>query len=300
MSAIRTSAPPCDDHESWPAVSETKPILGGEIRERIWEEFNRPGVAEEVFRVQADKHRRLVEFRKPEVVEANMAPGEMYPPFPGTVLILSAARGRTILAELKEAYQSGDVARLKELGRDIKNEVEVRTVISARECADQLIDMPVYYDVRYAGKTLAPHLGLVNGISLGSIACPWNGGELQDDQFCIVDYRKEPSNGNYEVDHLVVKRRPVLNDLERQALACIPASESEMHISDIVACPGYCLAIIVIYAIVTVLGPSCFPNGKALGTIEGLAKEKIDSIGPHATARELLALRRQVFEDFRS
>lgn len=299
-------APDADDRNGlyWPAKRVPKRNLGGEIRHRAWKELNKPEIAEHAFRVKADQARRAVEFQRVEVIEAQLANDVILPPFPGTVMFVSERRGKGVLARLKRAYLSGDIDTLHALGADIKRDVESRRGMSVGAAAQLLIESPLFYDLRYGGKTLVSQAALIHDVTIGSVTLPWNGGELDDSLFRVVNYRKDTEADVCEADHLIIKRKPLLNDLEKQALAAVPRESSELHIAEIVACPFVCgvgiVVTTVLYCLATLAGRQCFPNGKKLSEIKGLDKDLIDSLGPHATARELLVARRKVFEDYRS
>jgi hypothetical protein len=289
---------------AWPHRNVAKPHLGNVSRQLAWKELNKAGAAEELFRIKADRSRRLVDFQAVEVIEANLPHEDLLPPFAGTVMLFSEKKGRGVLARLKEAYLTGDRDALRVLGAEITYEVEQRQVVSVKAAAQMLIDSPLSYDLRYGGKTLVGEIAMINDISLGSITLPWSGGELDASQFKIVNYRKSetlPEEEEEGVEHLIVKRRPALNDLERQMLGAIPLEQSELHIGEIVACPWLCAtAVVVIYALVTAAGQNnCGYNAKRLKDIQSLSNDALEKLGPHATVRELLVARRKVFEDFR-
>ncbi len=170
-----------------------------------------------------------------------------------------------------------------------------RPVASLDEGFEKLLDSPMYFDVLYGSKELAGKLTLPDGDAYGAIGFAYNGGAINDEDFSIVEHHQNSNERAFST--LVVKVSPDLSDIERLAVEAVPADQTGLNIGEATVCPiatGALVAIVI--ALVTCAG-GCEKMGEELDQIR-LTRAQLDSLGPLASARELLAVRRDVFEQY--
>jgi hypothetical protein len=267
-----------------------------EIRAQIDEEFNKEGLHRIVQNLASDQHRRIIRKNHPAVLtwEPDPVPtGEYYnlKPLPGSVTILWASRGSELLRHIENAYASRDIETLRTLGERVARDTLRRSVISIREAVDQLIDAPVYFEFRYNGKTQARNLALINGIDIACLPFPYNGGRLREDDFTIVEYYRPRHRAEY--DYFVLIAPPRLTELEKIALEAVPADQLEMNLGAAGKCWGWCAATVVAVVVLTVV-VACGPICAKLDSLS-LSEEVLKRLGPIASARELVNMRRELF-----
>ncbi|MEM9555981.1 MAG: hypothetical protein AAGC60_17120 [Acidobacteriota bacterium] len=256
--------------------------------------MNSSGWYEEVRRLTDDQHSRLPHAIKPEVItldlEGDSADGVR--PLPGMISLFFAVKGSPLLRQLRAAYGSANVAAIQEAGQEISRVLEQAQSVSVPEAVDQMIASPSYFDFRYRGKTLAPNLGLINGLEFATVLFPYNGGRLDESDFRIIDYRRDP-HLETELEYLVVMRPPALSDLERDVLGQVPDDLLELNVGSAVLCPALCVVVVVV--VLTTAGWCCLPvQGSSEYTEITLSRETAQQLGPLASARQLVQARREV------
>lgn len=271
-----------------------------EIPLRIAEELNEAGLSENLKRLYADQHRRLIKKIKSDVItlDADMDPD--LAPFPGSVTIFVAEKNNRLFRELKVAFENKNESRLKELGKKLREIAQAREVASVTKAVGQLIKKDSYFDFRYNGKTLAPNIGLINDVEIASLSFAYNGGELIDEDFDIIEYcdprNCDPSPEGY-YEYLIIKRAPKLTDIEREVLKVVPTNQLELNIGAVAACPIATVVLVTVIVVVTVAGKTCGAFRDRLAEVV-FPPHLVQDIGKLASARELLNMRREVFREF--
>jgi hypothetical protein len=170
-----------------------------------------------------------------------------------------------------------------------------------------MADEPVFADVYYGGAPLNRGLFLPKGVELAVTILPYNGGRLTSDGFSLVEFYKEGSNEGLE--GLVVRSDPPLTAAERAALRQVPAGERGRNVGPALpSCRTTWWAVGVVAATlataaalqvaaaagVTWTGAIAITGGmlRSGREPEHLDPQEIAQLGPAASARRLLALRR--------
>jgi hypothetical protein len=268
-----------------------------EINEKINRALNEPGLGDQHQRLHTDEHTRLARKYSPMVMTLEFGEGEQVNPVappPGTVVLFTAKKGSHLLRNLESAFAQRSLGRLNQLGTEIQALVQRREVVSIRTAVDKLIDAPVYFEFRYGGKTLAQNVGLVDGIDFGSLTFAYNGGQLHDEDFQVVEYYRP--GARQELDHLVVKNPPRLTDLEREVLSAVPESMLELNIAINGKCRGWTFAAALVYVVLTIAGQVCLAARDRLAEVS-LSPEQVQRLGRLGSARELLDMRRRILEN---
>jgi len=275
----------------------TEDISAG-IRNKINRALNEAGFFDNYSRLDTDAHMRLARKYSPMVMTLEFGENDdinpMAVPLPGSVVLFTARKGSRLLHNLESAFANRSLSSLNQLGSELRDIVVKREVISVRDAVDKLIDAPVYFDFRYGSKTLAHHVGLINGIEFGSLTFAYNGGQLRDEEFQVVEYYRP--GAREELDHLVVKNPPPLTDLEREVLRAVPENMLELNLASPNRCRLWTVGTVVAFVVLTVVGQACLAARDRLAKIS-LSPEQVQRLGSLASARELLNMRRQILDD---
>lgn len=163
--------------------------------------------------------------------------GGMLPP-PGSVAVFVGDPGAPQWRTWCDAVARGDWASMRDMETAGGHPDRVGWAAWADEkgALDELLDNPVYFEVRCAGRTLYGHGALPKGAPWGSLLFPYTGGALLDTDFEIVEYRLPhdavpPGGGGTEDPaYVIVRRPPRLSPLERQLLDAVDPSMREIHL----------------------------------------------------------------------
>jgi hypothetical protein len=268
-----------------------------EMRNKISNALNEPGLGDEHQRISSDELTRLARKFSPRVMTLKLGENEhlnpMAAPLPGTVTLYTAKKGSPLLHKLETALASRSQSSLNEIAAELSAVVEKRKIISIREFVDQLIEAPTYFEIRYGGKTLAQNVGLVGDLEFGSLTFAYNGGQLRDEDFQIVEYYKP--GVQEDLEHLVVKNPPRLSELEQSVLRAVPEDMLESNIVVVGKCRGWTFAAAAAYVILTALGQVCLTRDSLLAQVS-LTPEQVERLGNLGSARELLSMRRKILE----
>ncbi|MDR6507728.1 hypothetical protein [Arthrobacter oryzae] len=256
--------------------------------------LDEPGLASHLARLSRDQERRSAEVIIPRVlqVEANADVGGTPPA--GTVMLVFERRGEGFLNALEKCLAAQDSNGLKEIYEQRRKEVAERAPMSTEQAIDLLIDLPAYFDFEYGTKLLAVGAGLPTNVGFGTLLFPTNGGDLTDAEFRVRQYTQMQVDTRSDMDYLIVKRAAHLSELERSVLAAVPPDKTYRNIT--AGGPVHLLpAILLEVAIMTVLGTLCLQLEQEMVSAK-LNKEQVDRLGADASARELLAMRREIYE----
>jgi hypothetical protein len=268
--------------------------------DKIRAEFDRPGLGSHLARLRADAVRRATSERAPDSI-ITAAPFEgsqqeyLLSPVKGSIVLFWGRRDSDVIPQLEDAYARGDRRTLKKLSDDAAQLMARRPVGTIEEGVDAVLTSPMYFDLLYGSKELARSLVLPEGNDYGALAFAYNGGAIDEGAFRLVEHATGESDVEYRT--LLVRVPPDLTDLEREALEAVPQDQSFTNIGEATMCPAATVAIVlVVVALITKAG-IWDDMTRRLDEVT-LSDSQIDRLGPLATARELLALRREVFEEF--
>jgi hypothetical protein len=161
---------------------------------------------------------------------------------------------------------------------------------------------PVLADVRYGGNTLNAGITVPQNIDCAVAIFPYNGGRLAEDGFELVEYPKAGTSDRLEA--VVVEVSPGLSAAETAALQLVPGSQLGRNIGVSLDCCTTWWAVGFVTAglagavalgaagaatLIVVAGITAVQLGRATN----LSDAEIKKLGPAASARELLQLRRE-------
>jgi hypothetical protein len=120
----------------------------------------------------------------------------------------------------------------------------------------------------------------------------YNGGSLALDEFTLVEHFLPGTDTQLEA--VALRHSPPLSPAERAALAAVPDDQCEMNVTSPMMC--YAITGVTIVATVIAVTSFCYQITKPPEDEPSISDEEVATLGPSATARKLLAIRRQILE----
>lgn len=275
------------------AKNETAAAKKKRVKKQL-SEFRKPAVFDFGRQLAEDKLKRQVRKSTPPVIRLELDPekGAEVRPLPGMATVFFGPSGSPMMKKLFAAYGSGDIDKMIELA-DPVGDALTNKLLTFKEGTEDMLSKDTYFDVRYGGMTLAPNLGIFGDMSIGLILLPYNGGRLEDSDFSIVEYVKP--NAKDQIEAFIVLRPPNLTELERSVLSAVPADKLEMNIAPTPMASTMVTVLLVVA--LTTAGNCCLQ--RRVGDFSGitLAKSTVTSLGPAASAREMLHARANMLSD---
>jgi hypothetical protein len=219
----------------------------------------------------------------------NHRDGHLFLAKPGTVTLFVAKRGAAVLSEIRQVVSSGSTEdRL--LTARFMAQFERRTVVTLEKAAATLSAEPVFASVRYSGRSLAQSLFVPEDLDVCVVPMPYNGGQLALDEFTLVEHHLP--NAEDRLEAVAIRHAPALTRAEQAALNAVPADQNEWNVGSPMMC--YALTGVAIVGVVIAATSFCY---QIEAPEEAIPEEEINAIGPAATARKLLAIRRRIIEE---
>ena len=249
--------------------------------------------APDLFRpLRLEVEKRAVRVTKLEVIKNTTKPESPAPlSFPGTVTVFIARKGTRALDEVRAAVAQGGES-VQKLQQSLKKQFQGRREISVEEYVKRLPREPVFADIRYGGATLNSGVFLPKGLNLVAIAFPYNGGRLAPEGFALAEHYKDDSDTALE--GLVVRTDPPLTEPEKAALRLVPSSQLSRNVGFFDSCHTTWWAVFfVATAVAATFAVAC---AVVSAPDTHISEQELEKMGPAASARALLALRRQILE----
>jgi hypothetical protein len=238
-----------------------------------------------------------------EVVDKTSLAQNAFFGIPGTLTVFVARKGSAALHELREALKTGGQA-LIQLYRKVGEQALQVERWTLEEAVQATIQAPVFAELRYGGATLAQGLSVPQGLDMTVLFLPYNGGRLAQAGFILAERFKEGSDAALEA--LVVRIAPPLTEAEKAALQLVPTDQdiNNVGLSDwcdttwvAVAAVAAAAATPAAHALVTdaLAAAALALIGFTSSALEThIPEETLRQLGPAASARKLLEMRREV------
>lgn len=207
----------------------------------------------------------------------------------GTVTVFFAKKGSRALTEVKNAVSKGGDDALNLLNK-LLEQAKSSKKMTFDAAMKRVAKAPVFGEVRYAGQTLYQGAIIPDKSDLGVMVFPYNGGKLAADGLVFVEHYLETAD--YQLEALAVRMMPDLTAAELAAIKAQPAGQAALNIATAGCGDSWTAAAVVVAALVL-----AFVTGAAIGCslrVDHIPKEIIDRIGPAATARQLVQMRRDL------
>lgn len=271
-----------------------------------------PRYLESVERIEEQRQTRTIDLTRPTVIHYEpdySLPNDPVPP--GTISLLIGYDEAEILERFAEVYNTPSKDRCAALSKDIESIASRVTgpltalrldpqIDAIKVATSALLDSDAMADFRYRGKVLIHSLSPVLGLPFIKMDLPYNGGPLEDEEFTLLQYLK--SSESPRLDAVVVIRSPNLTEVERQALAALPANAAELNIGNptLAILPTTTATILLVAVIFATPTITACGAGAAAAIMKEMNKvvpleEEVLNLGPVPTAAALLAARERAF-----
>jgi hypothetical protein len=211
---------------------------------------------------------------------------------PGCVRVFVTIEGDPLLQRVRDvaSLRSGEDVDFVE--GDFRPRFDGRTPLSNYELWRLLQRTPVFATVRYGARTLATNVFPPDDLGVVVLDNPYNGGALSPSQLTLVEHRRDDTDVALEA--VALKHAPPLTPAERAALDQVPEDQLEGNLTINAGCCTSATGIMYTAMAVTV-AVLCTAAVMAPEVEERrhLTDDQVRRIGPAATARELLDIRRE-------
>ncbi|MFE3077580.1 hypothetical protein [Nocardia tengchongensis] len=209
----------------------------------------------------------------------------------GSVRVFVAAQGDPLLQRVRDAASRRNGEDVDLIEQVIRPRFEGRTRLSPYQAWRLLERAPVFASIRYGGRTLATNVFPPDDLGMVILDNPYNGGELNPTSLTLVEHRRDGTDAGLEA--VALKFAPPLSPAERAALAQVPEDQLEGNMTVNGSCchNGTFIMWAAMAATVAVICALAVRADEE--EQQHLTDEQIRRLGPAATARELLDIRRE-------
>ena len=260
--------------------------------------FDEPGLGRHIAAIRADAGRRVATSRAPDTIvtaakfKRRRGSENALMPIEGSIMMFWARPGSDIVLRLEKAYTEGEQATLHEVNEIIAQQLANEPIPTLDAASDAVLASPMHFDVRYGSKVLSRTLTLPEGAEVCLVVFPYNGGDLNEQDFALDQYHRPGETVEYPT--LLVKVPPKLSEVELEAIRAVPADQVGVNIGEASCCPAVTALVLIAVALATHAG-IWQEMGDQMNKVR-LTKSQIARLGPMASAQELVALRREIFE----
>ncbi|NEN04667.1 hypothetical protein G3T36_02175 [Diaminobutyricibacter tongyongensis] len=213
-------------------------------------------------------------------------------PIEGSIMMFWARPGSDIISRLEKAYANGEQAPLHEVNDIIARQLADEPIPTLDAASDAVLASPMHFDVRYGTKVLSRTLTLPEGAEICLLVFPYNGGDLNEEDFALDQFHR--AGETVEFPTLLVKVPPKLSEVELEAIRAVPADQVGINIGEASCCPAVTALVLIAVALATHAG-IWQEIGDQMNNVR-LTESQIARLGPMASAQELVAVRREIFE----
>lgn len=269
--------------------SDTSQAIGE--RRAAW---NEPGLYRHLAGLEKIRRRRRVRYRSPPVVSVESTESadqhRWYPE--GTIVIFSAHRDSDLASEFLDAAVSDNPRPMEGIRETLTSQSGSQEAVGLDKAVEVAEAAPALFDVRYGGKELARDLFVPTQHEADVAVLPFAGGELASDQFEIIEHIAEDADPE-PYEYVIVQSPPRLNEIEAAALETVPTDRVESKVAELPITAVVKLAVCM--PVVVMASNSSFSD--RISAVS-LSKRDVREHGSAAAPRELLARRREIFEEY--
>ncbi len=205
---------------------------------------------------------------------------------PGTITALVFRKNKETKERIKELLKENKIDHLIEF---LFKSYEKREIRPLKDGVKALVKSDVFGELSYNSKILASNIFIPDDMEVAIVPFPYNGGNINEKEFQLAEFYKDKKT---ELDAIIIKSTPKLSKHEKEALKLIPSDMTDINIGK----AALCYAITAVGVVWTVLAATSFCPGMQNDFNVSLSEKMIDKLGPIASAKELLRLRREYIE----
>jgi hypothetical protein len=206
----------------------------------------------------------------------------------GSVTVFVSHQKASVLERVREAATS-------QSGLDVDLSSEIRRLFTGRSrmtyySAYRLLRASdSFATIRYGGRTLATNIFPPPGPTLVVLENPYNGARLKPNELTLVEHRVPGAKSGLEA--IALRHSPPLTSAEKAALDQVPESQLEMNLTMRADCCDNWtdfaqVVVAVTFAVLCMEAP--------IAEQVQIPEDEIQRLGPAATARRLLNIRREL------
>lgn len=210
---------------------------------------------------------------------------------PGSITVYLGRQGSRGLDAVRKALDEGGGDAAQQVFERMRKQLGDRRQVTVREAIEMMVKEPVFAELRYGGATVASHLFVPKGLDVVALVFPYNGGALASEGFVLVEHVREGAGEG--LDAVVVRNDPVLTEVEKAALKLVPRDQLVRNVGVSMACDTTGAAVAAVVVAVVLLVVALATAGCAAMTDRHLEPDELKRLGPAASARRILDLRRQ-------
>jgi hypothetical protein len=222
---------------------------------------------------------------------------------PGSITLILSRAGSGVLEQVQSAVLRGG-QDLVDMAERLVTQYANREPIELGRAAKVMIQQPVFAEIRYGGETFAQGLFVPEELLAVVLILPYNGGRLAAEGFTLAERFTEASTERLE--GLLLRTLPPLTAAERAVLDQVPDDQLINNVGRPRCDTTYwAVAATVAVAVTIVLPPvhitaevlaatlTAAEAGGAIAVETNIPEADLRTLGPAASARRLLELRRQ-------
>lgn len=214
----------------------------------------------------------------------------------GSISVLAARPGNSFMKEIRRAVADQDEPHT-ELAKRLYRQYAKRETVSIERAAAIALDQPVFADLHYGGTTLVENVFVPEDLDVALITLPYNGGRLAAGGFSLVEHPRTDDAASLDV--LVLRNTPPKTKAEAAALSKVPSEQRALNVGrgpGDVACSVLLLVAAVAVEAAVVAVTFAITGKVDVEHIEHIDPGTILELGPAATARQMVELRRQALQ----
>jgi hypothetical protein len=237
--------------------------------------------------------RREVRTTTVPIITLNSKPGgkALAKGFPGTVHIILARRGTGLVQKVQAALNSGEedfTQVITQIGAPYRKKKSPLTIDTM---AKLTVKQPVFAELRSGGERLHSGLFVPPGAEAIPLAYPYNGGPVPARGLELVEYvAAGAGEGGFEA--VALKCNPVLTAAETAAVKAVPSAQAGLNIGAARDCDTTYLLVAALAVAAGTLAIALLTGTCGVALDPHLGEEEIQKLGPGASARTLLEMRR--------
>jgi len=215
----------------------------------------------------------------------------------GTLTVFVGKKGSGAIDQVRAAIAGGNPATTKLRDR-LQKQYSKLPPGSSETLVQQIVKATVFADIRYGGATLNSGVFVPKGVDVAVIVLPYNGGRLAPEGFTLAERYKDGSDAALEA--VVMQAAPNLSAAEKTALQAVPANQVALNVGQAIDCRTTWWAVAQMAVVQAEVRAAVIAASLVVGPFCPLSKEvhisvaQIKALGPAASARKLLDLRRRV------
>ncbi|HWW62567.1 MAG TPA: hypothetical protein VN181_14435 [Thermoanaerobaculia bacterium] len=203
---------------------------------------------------------------------------------PGTITVAIGRRGSKLLRELRTTAGAGR-GKDQKLAQKIAEDFRKRKPITLAEATAIRASQKVVADLRFGGTVLARNLFVPDDREVAILSFPYNGGAFPKGGFTLAERVADGAGRNDGLEAVILRYAPLLSRAEAAAIRKVPADQRELNVGSLGDAANALEIVLMVLLYMMLMRPGDLSE-------QHILDDRIRELGPLATARQLVALRR--------